>query len=163
MTTLCPTLCNPMKYSTPGFPILHQFFGQRSFRVRKHFPVFRWTNHCKKKRGGGEKPTINSLSIWVSHVFNLFLLKNLSECHCGLLTEWGFTLEGSYPSYGLYAPFYVQSLLRFPFLTTHNSTWLYLEEELELSWFHLYLPSHIKVNNAILVGFFLLASAISFN
>ena len=21
----CPTLCNPMNYSTPGFPVLHQF------------------------------------------------------------------------------------------------------------------------------------------
>ena len=23
VTKLCPTLCNPMDYSTPGFPVLH--------------------------------------------------------------------------------------------------------------------------------------------
>lgn len=97
----------------------------------------------RKKKNVREKPTTDRLSIWVSHVLDLFLLKQLSECWYGFLTGRGSTLEGSYPSYGQYVPFRVQSLLRFPFLTSHNSTWFHLEEKLELSWFHLYPRSHI--------------------
>ena len=153
MTKLCPTLATPWNTVHQAFPSFTKSLERDPLDSGSIF-LYSGEPTTGKKKKQTEKPTINRLSIWISYVFDLFLLKNLSECCCGLLTGWGFTLEGSSPSYGLYAPFHVQSLLRFPFLTSHNSTWLYLEEELELSWFHLQLLSHIKVYNAILVGFF---------
>ena len=34
VTQLCPTLCDPMDYSTPGFPVLHQLLEPKFIEVR---------------------------------------------------------------------------------------------------------------------------------
>ena len=35
VTQLCPTLCEPMYYSTPGFPVLHQLLDLAQAHVHR--------------------------------------------------------------------------------------------------------------------------------
>lgn len=51
-----------------------------------------------------KKPTIDRLSIWVSHEFDLFLLQQLSVSWCGSLEAQGATLESPIPPMGYVCP-----------------------------------------------------------
>ena len=48
VTELCPTLCNPIDYSMPGFPILHELLEPAQTHVHRIGDVIQPSHLCKQ-------------------------------------------------------------------------------------------------------------------
>ena len=50
VTELCPTLCNPIDYSMPGFPILHELLEPAQTHVHRIGDVIQPSHLCKQRQ-----------------------------------------------------------------------------------------------------------------